>query len=289
MRILLLYNVAAGRGTVEDRLDEVADVFRRRGHEVVPRGIVFGENPFDGCETVDMAVVAGGDGTLNYTVNRMKEKGLDIVLGVIPAGTANDFAGAVGMSGSLVEAAEQIADGRERRLDCGWVNGLYFVNVFSFGLFTTTSQHTSDDIKHRFGKLAYIFEGLKELRSKHGLALHFSTDEGEFDSNALMTLIFNGETAGGFRIARDASVCDGMFDGLILENRNFFSLCRDIIIFQRGGNPKSVRKFRSRNIRITSSAVNIPTDVDGQKGAEFPLDIRCVAGGLRVVCPEQRG
>ena len=76
-------------------------------------------------------VVAGGDGTVNYAVNAMKRKGLDIPIGVIPAGTANDFAGAVGMSREPLEAARQIASGAVDRVDVGRVNDLYFVNIFS--------------------------------------------------------------------------------------------------------------------------------------------------------------
>ena len=96
---------------------------------------------------------------VNYVVNSMKSKGLDIPLGVIPAGTANDFAGALGMSHKPLEAARQIASGAIDRVDCGCVNGLYFVNIFSFGIFTTTSQRTLDERKHKIGKLAYIIEG----------------------------------------------------------------------------------------------------------------------------------
>lgn len=55
-----------------------------------------------------------------------------------------------------------------------------------------------------------------------------------------------------------------------------------------GGNPKIVRHLRARALDIVST-LNEPTDVDGQKGAEFPLHIECIAGGLRVMCPRRRG
>ena len=53
-----------------------------------------------------------------------------------------------------------------------------------------------------------------------------------------------------------------------------------------GGNPKIVRHLQARRIDIRST-VNEPTDVDGQRGAEFPLHIECLAGGLRVMCAKQ--
>lgn len=232
-------------------------------------------------------VVAGGDGTVNYVVNAMKRKGLDIPLGVIPAGTANDFARAIGMSCEPLEAARQIASGAVDRVDVGRVNGLYFVNIFSFGIFTTTSQHTPDKRKHRIGKLAYIIEGIKEFRSMHAVPLEIVADGERFDLRSLMVLIFNGETAGGFHLARRSSIRDGLFDCLLLEKKNFFRSTLAMCRYLAGGSPKIVRHLQVRTIDIRSS-VNEPTDVDGQKGAEFPLHIECLAGGLRVMCARQR-
>ena len=153
---VFLYNTQSGKCKIERCTEAVCTVFRAYGYDIKPQLIDFGANPFDGNEQIDLMVVAGGDGTVNYVVNAMKNKGLDIPLGVIPAGTANDFAGALGMSRHPLEAARQIASGAVDRVDCGCVNGLYFVNIFSFGIFTTTSQRTPDQRKHKIGKLAYL-------------------------------------------------------------------------------------------------------------------------------------
>ena len=217
----------------------------------------------------------------------MKRKGLDIPVGVIPAGTANDFAGALGMSREPLEAARQIASGSIDRVDAGCVNGLWFVNIFSFGLFTTTSQRTSDARKHKIGKLAYIIEGAKEIRSMHAVPLEIEADGERFDLRSLMVLIFNGETAGGFRLARRSSIKDGLFDCILLEKKNFFRSTLAMCRYLAGGNPKIVRHLRARTIDIRST-IDEPTDVDGQKGAGFPLHIECIAGGLRIMCAKQQ-
>lgn len=281
---VLLYNPQSGRGKIDFRVEEICTVFRAYGYDIRPQQIDFAANPFDGNETLSLMVVAGGDGTLNFALNAMKRKGLDIPFGVIPAGTANDFAGALGMSRHPLEAARQIAQGVEERVDCGCVNGLYFVNVFSFGIFTTTSQRTPDGIKHRIGKLAYIIEGVKEVSSMHAVPLEIEADGERFDLRSLMVLIFNGETAGGFRLARRASIKDGMLDCILLEKRDPLRSALAMGQYLLGGNPKIVRHLRARQIEIRST-VNEPTDVDGQPGAEFPLHITCQAGGLRMICP----
>lgn len=284
---VFLYNTQSGKGKAARSVEAICTVFRAYGYEIEPRLIDFSANPFDGNETIDLMVVAGGDGTVNYVVNAMKRKGLDIPLGVIPSGTANDFARALGMSREPLEAARQIASGGVERVDVGCVNGLWFVNIFSFGIFTTTSQRTPDKRKHRIGKLAYIIEGVKEFRSMHAVPLEIEADGERFDLRSLMVLIFNGETAGGFHLARRSSIKDGFFDCILLEKKNFFrstlAMCRYLV----GGQPKIVRHLQARTIDIRST-VNEPTDVDGQKGAEFPLHIECIAGGLRIMCAKQQ-
>lgn len=282
---VFLYNDRSGSGRIDRRVEQICTVFRAFGYRIEACAIDFARNPFDGFERIDLMVVAGGDGTVNYVVNAMKCKGLDIPLGIIPAGTANDFAGALGMAREPLVAARQIASGRLSRVDCGCVNDLWFVNVFSFGLFTTTSQRTPDERKHRMGKLAYLVEGVKEFRSMHAVPLEIEANGECFRFNALMALIFNGVTAGGFRLAHDASVRDGLFDCLLLEKRNFFVSTLAMGRYLLGGNPKIVRRLRASEIEIRST-IDEPTDVDGQRGAHFPLHVRCMAGALQVMVPD---
>lgn len=281
-KAVFLYNDQSGKGRISGKVNAVCAIFREAEYAIEPLPIDFDANPIDGREDIDLLVVAGGDGTVNFALNAMKQKGIDIPIGVIPAGTANDFAGALGMSSDPLEAARQIAFGCVDRVDCGRVNDRYFVNVLSFGIFTTTSQHTSDTSKHRIGKLAYLIEGMKEFRSVHAVPLEVVADGQTFDLDSLMVLVFNGETAGGFRLARRASIKDGMFDCLILEKKNIVRSTEAMIRYLLGGSPKIVRQLQVRRLDIRST-LNEPTDVDGQKGAEFPLHIECLPGGMQVM------
>lgn len=282
---LILYNTQSGHARIAGRLADIVDIFRDGGYEVRAEQIRFGRNPFEEVRDADLVVACGGDGTVNYVINSMKREGLDLPIGIIPAGTANDFAGAIGMKRNFRKAARQIVSGRAERLDCGCVNGLYFINIFSFGLFTTTSQHTPDEIKHRIGRLAYVIEGSKELRRSEFIPLHITHDGGETDVRSLLTLVFNGETAGGFRLARKASVRDGKFDLLLLDKCGPVAAAAAIVLFLITGRPNfAVRHIRSSRIGMTSEFSPV-TDVDGQRGPEFPLSIECVAGGVSIVCP----
>lgn len=285
-RVLILYNVKAGRGRIRRRMDAIESQFVAAGWTPVPKMLRFGENPFDNLEgEYDLVVVCGGDGTINYVVNAMRRKGVDYPLGLIPAGTANDFAGAIGMHRNPIKAAQQIIEGEVEALDCGKVNDLYFVNIFSFGLFTTTSQHTPDNLKHHIGKAAYLIEGSKELHNREYIPLHIVYDEGEMDVESVMTLIFNGETAGRFPLARNASVRDGLLDCVLMRKCGTFEGAWAAVKYLVNGREnEEVVHIRSSKLAITSPLSPL-TDMDGQPSAEFPLEIECLKGALRVVVP----
>ena len=282
-RAVLLYNTQAGRGKIGRNIDKIVAVFRDAGYDMRPKIIEFGANPLDGSEDVDLAVVAGGDGTLNYIINAMKRKGLSLTLGVIPAGTANDFAGALGMSRNILRAARQIARGTVEQIDCGVVEqigrgrekDIYFVNIFSFGIFTTTSQHTPEGLKHRIGRLAYLVAGLKDLKNLHSIPLTIATDEETFEYQTLMGL------------ARNASLRDGVFDCLFLRKRNPLLSACDMLLYVLGINTGAVRSLRTGTLTLTTP-VSEDTDVDGQRGGKFPMRVKCLHGDLNVICPSDR-
>ena len=186
MKALLLYNTKAGKGHISRHVTKIVEIFRKKDIDLRPKEISFNENPFEGDEDTELAVICGGDGTINFIVNKMHEKGLNITLGIIAAGTANDFAGALGVKRGVLRAARQIAEGAERRVDCGVVNGIYFVNVMSFGVLTTTSQQASDKEKHLMGKLAYIRIGTRDLLTMHRIPVVAKVNGEEISTDVLV-------------------------------------------------------------------------------------------------------
>ncbi len=286
-RVLILYNGRAGHGRIERKIDAICGVFAEGGWNVIPQALCFGENPFDAVTDVDLVVICGGDGTINYVVNALKSKEMNLPLGIIPSGTANDFANMLGLSKDAVTAARDILCGVERKVDCGRVNDMWFVNIFSFGLFTTTSQHTSDAVKHRVGKFAYILEGAKELLHHETIPLHIRCGDAELDVDSVMVLVFNGQTAGGFRLVEGASVEDGVLDCVILQKQNDLRTIFSAVKYLSDRVPDmGVLHLRSSHFDFTSP-LSPDCDMDGQASAKFPLSIECEAGGLRVVCPQR--
>ena len=287
-KLLLLYNVKAGRGRIRRKMDALEQIFSEAGYMPIRKMLRFGQNPFEGVnEQIDLVVICGGDGTINYVVNAMRAMNLDYPLGIITAGTANDFAGAIGASSRPLKAARQIVNGVEQRIDCGRVNGMYFVNIFSFGMFTTTSQHTPEKIKRHIGKAAYLIEGSKELHNREFIPLHVVHDNGEFEVDSMITLVFNGETAGKFPLARNASIRDGLLDCMIMRKCGTFEgawAAAKLIVLGREN--EDIIHIRSSKLQITSPLSPL-TDMDGQPSAEFPLEIECLPGNLRIIVPKE--
>lgn len=281
MRAMLLYNTSSGRGRIEGKINDIRAVFKEANIEIEPRKIDFSKNPFDGYEDVELAVICGGDGTINYVINAMMNKGLDIAIGVIPTGTANDFASAIGMNNNVIMAARQIAHGELRRVDCGKVNNQYFVNILSFGVLTTTSQHTSNREKQIVGRLAYLRTGFVDLLNMHSMPLTIKCDGDKQQFNAVMFLAFNGNSAGQFKLAPKSNISDGMLDILILDYDNTAKTCWNMMNYIINHESGAVHHFRCRELELDCDTSE-HTDIDGQPGPQMPLRIECLAGAIRI-------
>jgi lipid kinase YegS len=172
------------------------------------------------CGTVDCIVAGGGDGTINEVfaaayAAQLPEK---CSLGVVPLGTANDFAHSVGVPVVDITAALRLAASAPRRwMDAGFVDDRLFVNLVSGGFGSRVTVETDPKLKERLGGLAYAITGMAhfaELSDNHGrfLAEGFSW-EGRF----LALAIGNGRQAGGgIPLCPNAQIDDGLLDLTIL-------------------------------------------------------------------------
>lgn len=281
MKALIIYNLKAGRGRSQAFAEAAVALFAEQNIYLKPKALTLGENPFDGDEDAELVVICGGDGSINYVVNCMRQKDLNPTLGIVPMGTANDMANALDLPRSPKRALKRILEGEVHDIDCGKVNDRYFVNVLSFGMGTTASQHTPRDAKKHLGKLAYIKPGFDELRKMSPVRVNIKTESEEFTGNILIFLAFNGVTAGRMHLARNSRIDDGLFDVAILEARNTVLSYGDMVRYLLGGNPETVHHFRCSHMEVTTEQYRA-TDVDGEPGPNFPLTITCEHGGLKI-------
>jgi YegS/Rv2252/BmrU family lipid kinase len=127
-----------------------------------------------GGGNIDCIVAGGGDGTINEVFGAAYTIGLpgECFLGVLPLGTANDFAHATGIPLQDFTAALQLAAGGSPQwIDLGLLNGKPFVNLVSGGFGSRVTVETDPELKRRLGGLAYVLTGISrftELAASRG-------------------------------------------------------------------------------------------------------------------------
>ena len=130
-KVRFAYNPKAGETVITDWLDNIIDIYQRGGYSIMPYRLAFTEaEETDLLDDIDGSyhhiLVAGGDGTVNYVVNMLKRRNLDLPVAVLPTGTANDFANTLGVPSDIEKACRRILGGEIRRVDLGRANDEYF-------------------------------------------------------------------------------------------------------------------------------------------------------------------
>ena len=172
----------------------------------------------DGYERI---IAGGGDGTLNKVVNailRKPRKG-KISLGLLPLGTANDFAFGAGLPKEDLKVCLEIAiTGEATPIDVGRVNGRYFINVASGGFGAEVTATTPQDFKKALGGAAYTLMGMAKAFSLKPHNAQFTTDDGvRRDTTIIAMAVGNNRFAGGgFEVAPKADMRDGLLDFSIM-------------------------------------------------------------------------
>lgn len=164
----------------------------------------------EGCSAI---IVVGGDGSIGDAVNGLMRapqalNGRLPPLGMMPTGSANDLAFAVGMPSDLSIAARVIAAGRTRRLDLGKMNDRYFVNNSGAALepYVTIKHEKIQWIK---GMARYGVAAIQAILDKPEWKADIRWDGGEYTGPVSLISIGNGRRTGGFFMTPHADPYDG--------------------------------------------------------------------------------
>lgn len=287
-KVRFIYNPYSGENSIINELDNVIKLHQEVDLIVVPYRIQKGKDLAEALDIIDETysyiLIAGGDGTVDSVVNAMRKKKINIPIGILPVGTANDFGKFINMPNDIQEACKQILNSKPVAVDVGKINDKYFINVASTGLFTDVSQKTDVNLKNTIGKLAYYLKGLEELPNFRKLKIKLSSKECCYDGEMYLLLVFNGKTAGNFNLATEAEITDGKLDVIIFKAIQIIELLPLFIKLLKGEHLDSdkVVYFKTNDLYIESSE-DIVTDIDGERGPDFPLRIQCIKGGIKLL------
>ncbi|WP_026883885.1 YegS/Rv2252/BmrU family lipid kinase [Clostridium akagii] len=288
-KVKFIYNPYSGENSIANNIDKVIKAHQKRGYTIIPYRISMQFGIAQAFEDLDedykYILIAGGDGTVDNIVNYMKNNEIDLPIAILPTGTANDFAKFIKMPLDVDKACKQILNSKVKEVDIGKINDKYFINVASMGLFTDVSQKTDINVKNTIGKLAYYLKGLEQIPNFRKLSFKVKSKDNEFDGDIYLMLVFNGQTAGNLNFAYKALIDDGLLDVIIIKASNpvdIIGLLFDMFNGNHLDRSSSLVYFKTDELTIESNE-NIVTDIDGEKGPDFPLKITCIKHGLKVL------
>ncbi|MGX6590753.1 YegS/Rv2252/BmrU family lipid kinase [Cetobacterium ceti] len=289
-KVKFIYNPHSGEQIILKHLDKIIYLYQKQNLIIEPFRISFEFDLNTSLDDVnekeyDHILISGGDGTINQVVNVLKKKNLDIPIAILPTGTANDFANLLGIPSNIEAAIKKILSNKPKKIDLGKANDLYFINIFSCGLFTEVSQKTPSVLKNTLGKLAYYFNGIKEIPHFKKIKLSIKTEDFSFQCSSLIFFVFNGKSAGNFNIAYKAKIDDGMLDVIIVKSESIASTLSAIFKFFKGDHldhPEGIIHFQTKALTLKVED-DINTDIDGEPGPKYPINITCIKDGLSVL------
>ncbi|HJE15722.1 MAG TPA: diacylglycerol kinase family lipid kinase, partial [Lapidilactobacillus dextrinicus] len=228
MRARLIYNPTSGHETMLRNVGEILNILEQAGYEAsafqttAEKMSAAKEAQRAAKEGFDLIVAAGGDGTINEVVNGIAPLKHRPKMGIIPAGTTNDYARALRIPReNPIDAAKVILKGQTVKMDIGQANDKYFMNIAGGGFLTELTYDVPSDFKSVLGYLAYVVKGAEMLPRIKPVDLHIQFDDGEYDGQASMFLLGLTNSIGGFeQIAPDASLDDGNFALIVVKSSN---------------------------------------------------------------------
>lgn len=286
-RALLLVNSHARQG--QKRLPEVKRLLEELGLNLIEESTEQPQHLYEVIKRyqheVDLVIVGGGDGTLNAAVDALVETQLP--LGIVPLGTANDLARTLGIPNSLPDACKIIANGEERRIDLGWVNGKHFFNVASCGLSVKITQKLTKETKRRWGILAYLITALQVIWESRPFSAEISMNGKSISVKTVQIAVGNGRYyGGGMAVVHDATIDDQRLDLYSLEIKHWWQIILVLPAMRQGRHIhwRGVRALSGQEIEISTRKPR-PINTDGEITTYTPAHFRVIPNALGVLVP----
>lgn len=224
-KILFIVNPKSGKGLIRNHLMDIIDIFVKNDMKVT---VHITQEKMDACRVTyeqaskyDMLVCSGGDGTLDEVITGMMglEPEKRRVVGYIPAGSTNDFAGSLGLPKNMKEAAGCITRKHPFACDIGEFNKNYFVYIAAFGAFTDVSYQTKQEVKNVLGHLAYVLEGTKRLFNLKSYHMKIRIGGELIEDDFIYGMVTNSQSVGGFKniTGKNVLLDDGVFEVTLIR------------------------------------------------------------------------
>ncbi|MFW6386767.1 MAG: diacylglycerol/lipid kinase family protein [Bacillota bacterium] len=287
----MIFNPAAGNRNPEKVLQRIKKVFSRKGARVSYHTT---EGPGEAVLAAeeaaragaDVVVAAGGDGTINEVVNGIA--GTGAVLGVIPSGTGNDFARALGMPLDLEDSCRQILVGSTRAVDLGTVRKRKFINCAGVGFDADVARRTNRQRKYISGYWMYLLSVLEALMVYRTVPVKITLDGGKtLECSPMLVAVGIGTSyGGGIEIVPDSAMDDGFFDICVIDEVKGPNTLRYLYRALQGRHTELARTeiYRSRCVKLEMDT-GLPYHVEGEVFKADTLKFTLEPEAMRVIIP----
>lgn len=232
---------------------------------------------------VDAVVVGGGDGTIRSILEVvMTEK---IPLGIVPLGTANNFARNLRLPLEVDDACRVLANWHLQTVDVASVNDHLFLNVAGMGLSTAINKGLPGELKRRWGVLSYVIYSFKVLNRIRPFTAEIDCDGNKIRVRAIQVTVCNGRHYGaGLIIHEEAAINDARLDLCCMETHSLWQTVRMLPALKKGRyeNNPYLRIQRGRRI-VVKTRRSMAVDADGELLTRTPADFRLLPGALTVL------
>jgi diacylglycerol kinase (ATP) len=224
-------------------------------------------------------IVIGGDGMVHAAINNIDNN----PIGLIPAGTGNDFARALGISlTDPIGSLNRVISASVNFVDLGKVGDEYFAAICSTG-FDSIVNERANKLKWPRGKMKYNIAMLLELPRFKPKSYRIVIDGKSFQTQAMLIAIANGLSyGGGMKVCPAAQLQDGLLDIMILAPVSKLEFVRIFPSVFKGLHitHPAVSIFQGRSIQIAAEAVGY---ADGERIGDLPLNVSISPNRMKVL------
>ena len=231
LKCVLIYNPNSGRLTNRYEIKRIYKILENYGYDTEIKYTEYkghAKEMTKKLKDVDLLLCAGGDGTLNEVISGNIERKKPILLGHLPLGSVNDVAHMYGMTNNTFRNIVMLLHGAQKNIDVCLLNNNPFVYVACIGAFVDISYATPRKLKEKFGKLAYVIYGIKQLKQKlQHYNVKYTVDGVTREKKFSFIFLTNSCRLGGMNfknILNDVKLDDNKFEVIMLDSSSLNSL-----------------------------------------------------------------
>ncbi len=295
----IIVNPYAGRWKAKTAIPAIEAACRRIGLDYE---LVVTDGPGHGIELARGAaqagfspvIAAGGDGSINEVVNGLMQAAGDgetVPLGIIPLGSADDFAEMVALEKPIEAACRVIQAAYTRAIDVGCVNGRFFDNNSAVGLepMVSTIQESITWLK---GMPRYVFSAIRAIFSHRPWKMRIVWDDGAYEGLTTLVSVGNTPRTGGtFWMTPHAKPDDSLLDFVFAGDLGRLQLLRLLPTTFDGSHIDRPEVSWARTTRLSIDCdPSTPIQADGElfERAATHIEYSILPGRLQVIVPQGR-